>query len=925
MNKQQLASTIWKSANALRSNIAANEYKDYILGFIFYRFLSEKVIKFALAEGYEEDNLREISADDPETLKYFQERLGYFIDYKHLFSTWQKMKTDFDIACVREALSSFERLISPTHKKVFAGIFDTLSTGLSKLGDSAASQTKAVNKLFKVIDKIPMDNRQGYDVLGFIYEYLLRQFAANAGKAGEFYTPHEAAVFMAEIIAAHLKNKSSAEIYDPTSGSGSLLLNIGNSLAQNMTNTNKIKYYAQELIGSTYNLTRMNLVMRDIIPENIIVRQGDTLDKDWPFFDESDPVNSYKPLYVDAVVSNPPYSQPWDIANRDNDPRFSGYGLAPKGKADLAFLLHGLYHLKPEGIMTIVMPHGILFRGSSKKDDPTHGDAEWEIRRALVENNRIDAIIGLPSNMFFGTGIATIVVVLKKERSSTDVLFVDASRGFEKIDTKNQLRAQDVKKIVDAVTLHHEFSDFSRLVPLSEIRNNDYNLNIPRYISGSDDSEHIDIRATMFGGIPDHEIDLWNAHWNVFTGLREKLFEEFVPRYKQLAVTDLAATINSDHAVCQYKTEFANAFNGFREYLRDSLLDQWQNLSIAAQEKTFSDYIFEHIKPIPLLDEYEAYQQLDNHWKIIEPDLWTLRIDGWEAAKTVEPLLKEKKKKNEEEVEYVQEGWVGKIFPFDLVQRILLPTELAQLNNLKDEINKAAGELEGLLGELSEDEQNLLLNDENDAFDSKKVTASAEKIFADAKTPETLLLDEYLKLSKKKDKQDFIAAHPELQWDRVESNKDGTCGKPAVVKLCKFFKSTIEYPHDSTEYRVITAEKLLETIKSIKAKIKASESELEAKTKETIESLTDEQIRLLLEEKWIVPLVTDIFAMPKVMLKKFIADIKNLSCKYDTTLLDIDSEISAVENGLHKLLGDLTGHEDDIVGIQALQQLLGGE
>jgi len=324
LNKQQLAAKIWESANQMRSKIEANEYKDYILGFIFYKYLSDQLIAFAKQQGMSDADIAGLNEDDQDTLNYIQKDLGYFISYDNLFSTWLAKGSDFDVSNVRDALSAFERLIHSNHKKLFDGIFNTLQTGLSKLGESAAKQTKAISELLQLIKDIPMDGKQDYDVLGYIYEYLIEKFASNAGKkAGEFYTPHEVSLLMSEIIAHHLKDHKEIRIYDPTSGSGSLLINIGNSLAKHIDDENNIKYYAQELKANTYNLTRMNLVMRGIIPENIVTRNADTLEDDWPFFDENDPIGSYDPLYVDAVVSNPPYSQKWDPEYKDSDPRYA--------------------------------------------------------------------------------------------------------------------------------------------------------------------------------------------------------------------------------------------------------------------------------------------------------------------------------------------------------------------------------------------------------------------------------------------------------------------------------------------------------------------------------------------------------------------------------------------------------------------------
>lgn len=318
MNKQQLAAKIWESANKMRSKIEANEYKDYILGFIFYKFLSDKEVKFLKENDLTQKDIELLTEKDDETVKFIQNGIGYFIAYKDLFSTWIGKGRDFDVSDVRDALSAFSRLINTSHKKVFDRIFDTLQTGLSKLGDSSGSQTKAISELIQLINVIPMDGKQRYDVLGFIYEYLIGMFAANAGKkAGEFYTPHEVSLLISEIIADHVKDKNEIKIYDPTSGSGSLLINIGRSVAKHINDENNIKYYAQELKENTYNLTRMNLVMRGILPDNIVTRNGDTLEDDWPFFEDNDPINTYDPLHVDAVVSNPPYSQPWDSTNID--------------------------------------------------------------------------------------------------------------------------------------------------------------------------------------------------------------------------------------------------------------------------------------------------------------------------------------------------------------------------------------------------------------------------------------------------------------------------------------------------------------------------------------------------------------------------------------------------------------------------------
>lgn len=252
MNKQQLANKIWESANQMRSKIEANEYKDYILGFIFYKYLCDKEVEFLRSEEYTDEDLKNLKEEDSEQKNYLIRNIGYFIAYENLFSTWLSMGKNFDVSNVRDALNAFSRLINTDYKKVFEGIFKTLETGLSKLGDSSGTQTKSIIALLNLIKDIPMSGKQDYDVLGFIYEYLISMFAANAGKkAGEFYTPHEVSLLMSEIVANHLKDKEEIKIYDPTSGSGSLLINIGKSVQKHITKENNIKYYAQELIPIT--------------------------------------------------------------------------------------------------------------------------------------------------------------------------------------------------------------------------------------------------------------------------------------------------------------------------------------------------------------------------------------------------------------------------------------------------------------------------------------------------------------------------------------------------------------------------------------------------------------------------------------------------------------------------------------------------
>ncbi|MFC5530422.1 type I restriction-modification system subunit M [Cohnella yongneupensis] len=915
MNKQQLATKIWESANKMRSKIEANEYKDYILGFIFYKYLSDKQLKFLKENSLTQEEIEALVEDDAETVKYVREHVGYFIAYKDLFSTWLKMGKEFDVSNVTDALSAFNRLINPSHKKVFEGIFNTLQTGLSKLGDSSGSRTKAISDLIHLIKDIPMDGKQDYDILGFIYEYLIGMFAANAGKkAGEFYTPHEVSLLMSEIVTGFLKDRTEIKIYDPTSGSGSLMINIGRTVAKHIDDENNIKYYAQELKQNTYNLTRMNLVMRGILPDNIVTRNADTLEDDWPYFDEANPVETYNPLYVDAVVSNPPYSQNWDPSNKETDPRYARFGLAPKTKADYAFLLHDLFHLKPDGIMTIVLPNGVLYRGGE----------EGGIRRNLIEGNHIDAIIGLPANIFFGTGIPTNIMVLKQKRANTDVLIVDASKGFIKVGKNNNLRASDIKKIVDAVTARIDIEKFSRKVSREEIRRNEYNLSIPRYVDSTEGAENWDIYASMFGGIPMSEIAALSEYWSAFPELKESLFTKGVGPYVELAVDNIEQTVDEHPTVKAFISNFMGAFGDFDGFLKSELITNMASLNISKEEVVLSDDIFARLAYIPLINKYEAYQLLDDEWAITSVDLEVIQTEGFNAVKKVDPNMVVKKKDGKEEE--VQDGWIGHIIPFELVQRTLLSAEYEALKQKEGRLAEISSEYEEILDSLSEEEKNSsVTNDSGDAFVAKEVGDKLKEIYADVNTQEIKALNAYAALSRKADKLAFISAHDDVVWSNMEAGNDGTYSKKAVNAYLAELQSAFEFPEEFFEAKILKVSNLITEEKEVKAQVKADAAALHMKTKETIESLSDEQALELLEQKWIFPLAESIKQLPNAVINVLVEKIKALSEKYVVTYSAIESEIQETESTLSALIDELVGNEYDMKGLSEFQTLLKGE
>ncbi|MBS7368294.1 MAG: N-6 DNA methylase, partial [Prevotella sp.] len=678
-----------------------------------------------------------------------------------------------------------------------------------------------------------------------------------------FYTPHEVAMIMSEIVAEHHKDKESLEIYDPTSGSGSLLITIGKAVSKHIQGKNKVKYYAQELKENTYNLTRMNLVMRGIIPQNIVTRCADTLEEDWPIHEEGSEID--KPLAVDAVVSNPPYSQHWDPKDKEMDARFANYGLAPKTKADYAFLLHELHHLKSDGILTIVMPHGVLFRGKSPKiydkdgnvlpmELREEGQAEGQIRANLIEKNNIDAIIGLPANIFYGTQIPTLIMVLKKNRGNEGILFIDASKGFEKQGKQNKLRACDVKKIADTYRERKEIPGFSRVVTRDEIRRNEYNLNIPRYVDSSEAPVKYDIYSTMFGGIPNSEIADLREYWDAFPSLQSEVFQPMHDRpYSTVKVDNIVEAIQANSNVQDFKSRFSAAFADFKTMLHQRLIDHVEDVKEVVESDNISADIFRRTMGLPLVDKYAAYQILADNWSGIMGDVEIIQTEGFGACNVVEAKTKMVKDKNGNEEE-VQDGLKGRIIPFELVQKTLFQSDLDAITALQCRVEAIDGELDAARDELfgMEDTDKYFDAEKDNAFISKEITADSKP---------------------KADVEDDVKA----------------------------------------QLKAIVA--LWDEKKSKNAQIKKDLVALEKKTIKTIEELDMRGINLFLELKWIIPITSAIEALPDAVIQKLASSITILNEKYAITYNDIETKIVESKQNLKNLIGKLSGDEFALGGL----------
>ncbi|MFD1441672.1 type I restriction-modification system subunit M [Lacticaseibacillus hegangensis] len=495
---RQMESQLWSMANSLRGNMSANEFQNYILGFMFYRYLSlhqEAYIKdqkLLEPEDGQDLNAAYLEVPDDELDDYLQDiagYLGYAIRPQYTWKTIMQKINNHAIAAsdFQSMFDDFEKnaQINTRSSQDFRNIFSDVNLFEARLGNTAAARARALSGIAQVIDNLEMDDEHGRDVLGNVYEYLIAEFAASAGKkAGEFYTPHEVSRVLARLATADAPADGQFSVYDPAMGSGSLLLTVQDELP-NGDKPGRVQFYGQELNTTTYNLARMNLMMHRVDYQNMDLRNGDTLEGDWPD-GEVDGID--RPRHFDAVVANPPYSQSWD--NNDSkmkDPRFKDYGrLAPATKADYAFVLHGLYHLNDHGTMAIVLPHGVLFRGA----------AEGVIRENLLKNNQLDAVIGMPEKLFYSTSIPTAILVFKKNRTNKDVLFIDASNDFEKGKKQNSLRAEDIDKIIETYKARKDVNKYAHVATMDEIKDNDYNLNIPRYVDTFEEPEPIDIEAT---------------------------------------------------------------------------------------------------------------------------------------------------------------------------------------------------------------------------------------------------------------------------------------------------------------------------------------------------------------------------------------------------------------------------------------------
>ncbi|MBD2573944.1 type I restriction-modification system subunit M [Arthrospira platensis] len=655
VKKTQLYSSLWAGCDELRGGMDASQYKDYVLTLLFLKYVSDKY------------------AGKPNPL--------IIVPQGAAFSDLVKLKGDKEIG--DKINKVIDNLAAENDLKGVIDIADFNDEDKLGKGKEMVDRLSRLVGIFEGIN-LSANRADGDDLLGDAYEYLMRNFATESGKSkGQFYTPAEVSRVVAKVLAIPPETRQDATVYDPTCGSGSLLLKVADEAP------NGLSIYGQEMDNATYSLARMNMFMHNHPTAEIW--KDNTLAA--PYWKEKD--GSLKRF--DFAVANPPFSyKSWsngvDTA-RDEFNRF-GYGVPPAKNGDYAFLLHILKSLKSTGKAAVILPHGVLFRGN----------AEATIRQNLVTQGYIKGIIGLPPNLFYGTGIPACIIVLDKAEAATrDGLFmIDASKGFIKDGNKNRLRSQDIHKIVDVFNNQLEIPRYSRLVSLEEIAANDYNLNIPRYIDSSEPEDLHDLNAHINGGIPQGDINALGHYWQVFPTLKADLFTETRPGYFQLSITNYQHSIKNHPEAVEFVSGTLALYHQWRDHHRARL----ENIAIGDKPKELigelSEDLLGRLAAADLLDNYDIYQLLMDYWgETMQDDVYLLAQDGWEGGKVLRELVVSKGQKLTETPDLVmgKKKYKADLIPPSLLVARYFAEKQAQIDDLQADCDGVTQELEGLIEE----------------------------------------------------------------------------------------------------------------------------------------------------------------------------------------------------------------------------------
>ncbi|GAA3720738.1 type I restriction-modification system subunit M [Salinicoccus jeotgali] len=849
ITSDEIKRRLWDGANDLRGSMDASRYKDYMLGLMFYKFLSDQTLEtFKDTSGETESDKMKLVESYREAHQEYGEQLtnmignvlGYYVLPEYLYQNWMAdiNNGDFEVQKVIDSLNNFERTIAVSgDSDDFKGLFSNSTLDLSNtaLGSTLNERSKNIKKLILLFADLDMVALQKRDVLGDAYEYLIGQFAMESGKkAGEFYTPRQVSEVMAQIVA---QSSNINSIYDPTVGSGSLLLTARNHLLKD--DQKLLNYYGQEKNTATYNLTRMNLLLHGVRPERMTIRNGDTLAEDWP----EDPDQPSEGVQFDAVVMNPPYSvKNWNQSDlKVSDPRFEVAGvLPPDSKGDYAFLLHGLYHLGQEGTMAIVLPHGVLFRGGT----------EGQIRKRLLEKNYIDTIIGLPDKLFTNTGIPVTVIILKKNRAlDAPVLVIDASHTFTKEGKQNVLREKDIARLVDTYVKRSETKGYSHLATREEIIENEYNLNIPRYIESVDEEIPHDVDAHLFGGIPYKNIKDLHVLQSTVPHVIENALEEVRTGYVQLKhdIDVLKESVLEDNAVLEKSKSLEGRIKSYQDKYWELLKSVNDVNDIKAIREAMLDEIKEILSEFDYIDEYDGYQIIADIWsETLTEDAEIIAVsDFYEKGRKRVPNIVTKGSGNKKREE--QDGWIGSIVPNDLIRTTLYNEELVNIETKETRLQEVESELTELV-------------------EAAKVEESDEEI---------ALSDT---LNEKEDAFLIGSVRNELK---------------AVEK-------------ESTDHALLkNIEELLNERTKLNRDVKKLETELKEMTETRIETLTDEEIDTLMYEKWFGSVISKVNRLLEIPLTEELVVLEQLQDRYSDTLDALEAESEELEKELEVMMAQM--------------------
>jgi len=806
IKKSELYSSLWSACDELRGGMDASQYKDYVLVLLFVKYISDKwagqlYAPITIPEGASFADMVKLKGNT---------NIGDLINTKIL-----------------------GKLEEANHLSKFPDFND-----VTKLG-SGKEMVDRLTNLIAIFENPALDfsknKAEGDDILGDAYEYLMMHFAAESGKSkGQFYTPAEVSRTMAKIIGINKADTNSdITVYDPTCGSGSLLLRVGAEANRTVT------LYGQEKESTTAGLARMNMILHNNPTAEI--KQGNTLAK--PLFEENGNLKTF-----DFVIANPPFSDKrWSngLTLPDDQPynRFAAYGVPPAKNGDYAFLLHIVRSLKRHGKGAIILPHGVLFRGN----------AEAEIRTSLIKKGYIKGIIGLPANLFYGTGIPAAIILIDKENAHNrkGIFMIDAGKGFIKDGNKNRLREQDIRKITDVFNGQLEIPGYSRMVSVAEIEENDYNLNIPRYIDSQETEDIQDIEAHLKGGIPIADINALSKFWEVFPTLRKSLFEKINDNYSELTIdhSEIRDTIFSHPEFVGFIEEMDSVFNEWKteniEYLKGLTMgNKPKEVIIKLAEELLEQYTNK-----PLVDKYDIYQHLMTYWfETMQDDCYIIAADGW-IAETSRILVENKQKK------MVDKGWTCDLVPKELVINRYFQSEKQTIDDLETEKETIASELT----ELEEEH-----NSEDGYF------AELEKVNKATITKRIKELENEQKASVSSSiVENSMAAEPQTQYGNTENEE--------LTVLKQYLD-------------------LLSRQASTNKKIKQAEKELDEILYTKYPTLTEDKVKqLVVDDKWIHTIEAAIKGEIDHISQRLTNRIKELAERYETPLPEIDVRLSEVE------------------------------